>query len=128
MKNPPSHLLALPFEIRRAIYADVLHLPWPDVHVTLHQGRIRVSQCLGTDVKPEDLGFNPYREHGTHSLQQIEAEWGRRLNSSWGNHCVCEEAREMEHYQEMDEVAENSDHAIRRARNHMDMLYVCKQM
>ena len=85
MSQPKSALLRLPAELRHQVYLYIL----PDgIHIRLHGSELNLSPCLeqpqprtsphvgGYERKPDGYG---------------DILWGRRLDSTWGPHWMCEE-------------------------------------
>lgn len=114
--QPQSPLLSLPAELRRDILTRAL-TPAPGLHLFLHDGRPRVSPCLGARLVGEDSCERrvPFKLGVT--TQERQDEWVRRLESKWANHYMCEEVRDGRVF---------SDHPAKRG--YMYALLVCKQM
>jgi hypothetical protein len=89
-----SPLLHLPYDVSHLI---LKYLIPPGIHIFLHQGRLRVSECFGADVKEMNLKQHysysePRREGIVEAWLHTPPKWARRLMLSWGEHWKCEEA------------------------------------
>ncbi|KAL5328193.1 hypothetical protein ACEPPN_001689 [Leptodophora sp. 'Broadleaf-Isolate-01'] len=82
-----SKLLSAPLEIRRAIYTQISsgHL-----HALRSQSKFRFSGCLQPNLgDSEHAGYE--RRVSAENDDASQAQWARRLSSSWGPHWECEE-------------------------------------
>jgi hypothetical protein len=86
---PQSPLLALPLELRQAIYA---HLLPHGIHLTLLNEQPHLSTCVQPDPNHGQWG---QERCDAASIMRPHSDpdpvWARRLQSTWGPHWECEE-------------------------------------
>ncbi|KAF2789376.1 hypothetical protein K505DRAFT_284515 [Melanomma pulvis-pyrius CBS 109.77] len=89
----PQHeckFFVAPAEIRRAIYA---HLIPDQIHLFLHEKRLRLSACMQRDKDdhPDCYNRRSKEAHPPNDRDVPDPNYPLRLRSSWGSHWRCEE-------------------------------------
>jgi hypothetical protein len=88
-QQAPSPLLALPLELRQAIYSQLLP---HGIHLSLRDKQPHLSVCVQPDSNHGHWGQERCDAASrTRPYSDPDPVWAKRLQSTWGPHWECEE-------------------------------------